>query len=58
MWWRSLTPMTNGAKQNLSSEENPNPTRTNPVRDDIIPEQEDAIVIRDLAVTMGVGAER
>ena len=53
-----MMPMTNGAKWSRSSEENPNPMRTNPVRDDSVPEQEDVIVVGDLAVTASVGAER
>ena len=57
MWRRSLTSMTNGAKRSRNSKENPNPTRTNPVRDGSIPEQEDVIVRGDLVVTAGVGAE-
>jgi len=46
--------MTNGAKRSLSSEENPNSTRTNPVCYDNVPEQEDIIVVGDLAVTAGL----
>ena len=53
-----MTPRTNEAKRSLSSEENPKPTRTNPVRDGSVPEQEDVIVVGDLVVTVGVGAER
>ena len=58
MWRRFLTPRTNGAKQSLSSEENPKSTRTNPVHDGSVPELEDVIVVGDLVVTAGVGAER
>ena len=58
MWRRSLTPMTNGAKRSLNSEENPNPMRTNPVRYGSVPEQDDIIFVGDLAITAGVGAER
>ena len=53
-----MTPRTNGAKQSLSSEENPKSTRTNPVHDGSVPELEDVIVVGDLVVTVGVGAER
>jgi len=58
MWWWTLTLMMNGAKWSRSSEENPNPMQMNPVRDGSVPEQEDFIVVGDLAVTTGVGAER
>ena len=49
--------MTNGAKRSLSSEENPNSTRTNPVCYDNVPEQEDVVVVGDLVVPARVGAE-
>lgn len=50
--------MTNRAKLSLSSEENPNPTPMNLLRDGGVPEQDDAIVIGDLVVTMVDSAEQ
>ena len=58
MWLRALTSMTNRAKLSLSSEENPNPTPMNLLRDGGVPEQDDAIVIGDLVVTMVDSAEQ
>ncbi|KAH1260871.1 hypothetical protein GmHk_02G003880 [Glycine max] len=58
MWLRALTSMTNRAKLSLSSEENPNPTRMNLLRDGGVPEQDDAVVIGDLVVTMVDSAEQ
>ena len=40
------------------SGENPNPTRMNLVRDGDVPEQDDVVVVEDLAVTTVVGAEQ
>jgi len=57
MWRRVLTPMTNRAKLSLSIGENPNPMRKNLVSVGGVPEQDDVIVVGDLAVTAMIGAE-
>lgn len=49
--------MRNKTKLSHSSKENPNPTRMNLMRDDGVPEQDDVVVVDDLAVMVVVGAE-
>ena len=48
----------NRATLSLKSAKTPNPTRMKLMRDDGVPVQDDVVVVRDLAVTAGVGAER
>lgn len=53
-----MAPRTNKATLSLRSTKNPNPTRMKLIRNHDVPVQVDVVVVGDLAVTAGVGAER